>query len=483
MVLTGEDSIVGDRAAALRCYNQARAEIQNAANPNHQQLFYQLMCSSVIADPTFNAGWQEVGHANNNLGVLHGAIAAYRRVLEFPDGPGEYDLNPRRRGEILTTIGHLLQRIGMVDEAVSCLAQALEIDRTLSLAWMNMSLCDQNQGRLESSIECAREAYRQEPTHPAIEMALAFALMFTGYYSEGLKHFESRFAYKLRSFLSYPFPKWDGSPDKSVFLVGDQGIGDTLSFARFVERAAKKSKFIHMAVQQELVRLFAASFQHIPNLNIIALPCPWPPADCWSTFVSLPSCMNLTDEEIVNEPGIRIPPFQAPSTSWKSPDRKYHIGVSWAGSKANEIDRWRSFPLEHLLELYRVPGIQLYSLQVGDRAMELHNAGCATLLRDLNPLIRDVSDTMGILPHLDLVIGCESILGHICAAMNKEFWMAYSWHGRDFRTGYDGTKRLWTPKHRIFKQDRDAQWAPVFERITQALRERVENLEQLEAAE
>ena len=67
--------------------------------------------------------------------------------------------------------------------------------------------------------------------------------------------------------------------------------------------------------------------------------------------------------------------------------------------------------------------------------------------------------------------------------MNKEFWMAYSWHGRDFRTGYDGTKRLWTPKHRIFKQDRDAQWAPVFERITQALRERVENLEQLEAAE
>lgn len=336
-------------------------------------------------------------------------------------------------------------------------------------------LCAQTEGRLEAAVEHAREAYRLTPEWPAVEMGLAFALLFSGKYAEGLRHFEARFEYKLKQFLSYPVPKWDGSEGQNLFLVGDQGIGDTLSFSRFIERASKKCKFIHMAVQPELVRTFSASLAHIPNKNIIPLPCPWPsPMDCWSTFVSLPTCMGLTDEEIINEPGIKIPNFQAPTLSWKSTDRKYHIGVSWAGSSANEIDRWRSFPLEHLLELYRVPGIQLYSLQVGDKSMELHNAGCATLLRDLNPLVRDVSDTIGILPHLDLVICCESALAHICAARDFECWMPYSYNGRDFRTGYDGTRRLWTPKTRVFKQGRDASWGPVFHEITEALRVRVE---------
>lgn len=128
---------MGDRSAAVNCYSQARAAIADTAIPNHQQLFYQLLCSSVVADPTFNEGWREVGHANNNLGANQGAIAAYRRALELPDGTGPYDMTPRKRGEILATMGHLLQRIGRIDEAVEVLHEAISLDHTLSLAWLN----------------------------------------------------------------------------------------------------------------------------------------------------------------------------------------------------------------------------------------------------------------------------------------------------------------------------------------------------------
>lgn len=465
---------MGDRSAALQCFRRAAECAKDAANPQAPQLSYQLAQSSVIADPTFAQGFFDIGNANFNYQRVAGAIGAWRRALELPDGPNEGDMNPERRAHAMVNLGHALQVFGRMDEALSLHRQALDIDLGLARAWLNISLCLQSDGDLDRAVSAAETAYEIDPKDSAVEMCLAFALLFSEEYAAGLRHFESRFAYKLHSFLSYPYPKWDGSPNQNVYLVTDQGIGDTLSFARFVAAAAARSKFIHMAVQPELLRLFAASLQRIPNLNIVPLPCPWPPADCWSTFMSLPTALGLTDEEIINAPNIDLPAFQAPTTQWKSSDRKLHIGVCWSGSVANDINRFRSFPLDHLLELYRVPGIQLYSLQVGEQAMALHEAGCATLMRDLSPMIRDVSDTIGLLAHLDLVIGCESALGHICALTGTEFWMPYSYHGRDFRVGFDGTKRLWTPRHRVFKQGKDATWEPVFDRIIEALRERVD---------
>jgi hypothetical protein len=50
--------------------------------------------------------------------------------------------------------------------------------------------------------------------------------------------------------------------------------------------------------------------------------------------------------------------------------------------------------------------------------------------------------------HLDLVITCESAVRHMAALAGKECWVPYSRLGKDFRIGVDGTKAIWTPKHR-----------------------------------
>jgi hypothetical protein len=309
-----------------------------------------------------------------------------------------------------------------------------------------------------------------DPSIPAIEVQLAFALMMAGEYAEGLKHFERRFEYRLKNFLTYPYPKWTGENGKTLFLVADQGIGDTLSFSRFAPAAAARCKFIHMAVQPELARLFRASFQKLTNINIVPTPPNgFPAADCWSTFVGLPTALGLTNQEIKDAPNIPIPAFHI-GTKWKSPDRRLHIGVAWAGSPANDIDQHRSFGVTQFLELYRVPGVQLYSLQVGPRAKDLHDAGCAALIWDLAPQIRDVSDTVAIIRELDLVITCESALGHIAGMMGKETWLAYSYRGRDYRCRNGDGPVLWNPNHRVFMQGKDCAWKPVFDAMVNELR-------------
>jgi tetratricopeptide (TPR) repeat protein len=471
-----------DRAAAIRCMQQAAQSRADTANPQSAQLTYQLYQSAVISDPTFAEGWIAVGDANMGYSRLNGSVSAYRRALELPDGSGVGDLNPERRAMVKIGLGESLRRLGFVREAMKLNLAAVEEFPHLAYGWLNLSQCMLALGDERGAVAAAKRGYDIDPNDVKLRMGLAFARLFNRELAEGLRLFENRFTYKLHAFLQYPYPQWDGKDDAIVYLVADQGIGDTLSFARFVPEACKRSKFVYMAVQPELLRLFAASFGDI--LNVTPLPCPWPPAEVWTTFMSLPTALGLSDDEIRNAPNIRMPSFQAPSLQWKSEDRKFHIGVAWAGAPANDIDHWRSFRMEYLLELYNVPDIQLYSLQVGERAQDVHNAGCATLIRDVSPYIRDFSDTIGILGHLDLVVCCESALAHICAALNKECWVAYSYHGREFRIGYDGGDRLWSPRHRIFKQDETARWEPVFQQIAKALHYHVElSLGQQDAAE
>ena len=182
--------------------------------------------------------------------------------------------------------------------------------------------------------------------------------------------------------------------------------------------------------------------------------------------------MGLTDDEIRSTPHIK---YDAPRTNarqWKVPDRKLHIGISWAGSHLNEINQHRSIPLLQFLDLYKVPGIQLYSLQVDANKQHQHDLGCAPVLRDLSGYIRDVTDTLSFLRDLDLVITCESALGHICTLAGVETWVPYSYLGRDWRVGVDGTDQIWS-RYRIFPQGLDMQWGPVFAQIVEALREKM----------
>ncbi len=194
--------------------------------------------------------------------------------------------------------------------------------------------------------------------------------------------------------------------------------------------------------------------------------------------MSIPTALDLSDKEIKDAPPLPCPDFRT-DPSWKSPDRDFHIAVTWTGSNANWINGHRSFPMEQLLELYRVPGIQLYSMQVdagqpGDPSMQIHQQGAATLIRDMRPYIRDVTDTMAILNEMDLVVTCESILGHIGGLMNKDVFIPYSYNGGDFRLGRKEDGALWYPKHRIFKQGSQATWELVFDRIILAIKQKIE---------
>ncbi len=468
---------MGDRIRAIEYYQQAQNIKEGKQKSENPAQAYQLLSTSVVTDPTFAMGWYELGNANSDNMWRPAAVAAIRRALECPDGTDGGDLSPEFRAKSLSNLAHNLHHLGRNIEAKDLALKALKMDDTLANAWLTLSLVQNVMGQVGNAEISAARAMSLGRT-PAIEIGLAFSQMYQGKYREGLRHFEARYEYVLRQFLEYPYPQWKGESDKTVAVMTDQGMGDVLSFSRFLLPVIERSKFVHIRVHPEMVKLLKVQLQKYQNVSIDPVPCPYPPADCWTTFMSLPVALDLTTEEIRDAPSLYCPYFRTDS-NWKSHDREFHIAVTWTGSNANWINHHRSFPMEQLLELYRVPGIQLYSMQVdaghaGEPSMQIHEKGAATLIRDMRPYIRDVTDTMALLNEMDLVITCESMLGHIAGLMNKDCFIPYSYNGGDFRIGRTEDGSLWYPKHRIFKQNSEAKWEPVFERIILAVKQKIE---------
>lgn len=466
---------MGNRAGADKLLAQGDASVRDKSRPENQDHAYQQFASACYADPTYGHAFYVNGCTASDLVRPHASVALFRRALECEQVPNE-------RHRTLTNLAWELMKVGGHREAVPLLHEALNIEPKSSLPYMHLGMCHQIFGKTVVAVGYAKKCFElSDPNdaqgYPIAEFQLAFALLFDGQWAAGLKHFESRFAARLPNFLLYPYPKWKGEHGKTLFLVADQGLGDTLSYSRFVHEASRRCRFIHLCVQSELRRVFEHAFRDLPNINFMPSPSNFPgDADAWSTFVSLPFALGLTDKEIEKAPNIDVPRFPMPN-HWKVPDRKFHIGIAWAGSPLNDIDKHRNIPIHHFVELYRVPGIQLYSLQVDQKKSDLNLWGFAPLIKDLSGYLRDVADTYSILEQLDLVITVESALGHICSMGGHEAWVPYSHLGRDYRIGVnEKAKRLWTPAHRIFQQSEDMRWEPVFERIVEALREKVDAL-------
>lgn len=469
------------RADAIAQWNASIPLAQGEDNAQ-KGLAYRMWLSCVDIDPDFAPAWYMLGNANNDAGLKDAAIACWRRVVEIEPG----------HGRAWTNMGHQLFHSGRVKEALKVTQRAIETDPTPEYPVANMAMIESVLGNNAKSLRYAQQAAEMSRIRrasegvsgidPIVELQLAFSHFYAGNWIAGLQAFESRFPYKLAEYLDYPYARWDGAENSDpvsgtiLYVPAEQGMGDAISFIRFIPEAARRVGALQLVVHPELVRLFRAMLQDSPNVSVQPLPGTFPEADAWCPMTSLPLALGLTDEQFEAAPGLPMPGFQLP-TSWKAKGRggrePLHVGIAWAGNPSNDIDRWRSMSLEPFLELARVPGVQLYALQFGPHQQDLWAIGAGALVRDLQPQVRDVADTVAIVKELDLVITIESALGHIAGAVGKECWIAYSMNGGDYRIGRNRQKPIWYPNHRIFKQGDDATWPPVFERIVAAVRERV----------
>ncbi len=388
------------------------------------------------------------------------AIAAFRRVLELM--PGE--------PFSLTNLGWQLFQAGRYHESHLTLLKAIEAAPDKPLAYANMSRTLVELGEARQAAVFGKTAVQIDPEDAHARLAYAFALLADGQFAEGLKQSEARFAYKMPDMLNYPMPMWRGEAVGKLLIVAEQGLGDTVMFARFIKMAFARVGRLNVviAAQKELISWMERGLG--PCGGYLPMPAAIPEAEAFIPMVSLPVALGLSDAEIVDVPPLDGDAGLGPRHDFKT--RRKKVGVVWAGSPEQDNDRYRSMPDPRvLLGLYSVPGIELFSFQVGKRAYELEPI--KHLITDLSGEIRSISDTGRLLRQMDAVVTVCTSVAHIAGSVGVPTFVALPAHGAYWVWGQGealtATPTPWYPSVYSFRQEKVGDWDPVVNEIAGAL--------------
>jgi hypothetical protein len=291
----------------------------------------------------------------------------------------------------------------------------------------------------------------------------AVARLLGGDFAGGFEDYEwrrrdPRFA---ADFPAMAAPEWDGSPlaGRRLLVVAEQGLGDTIQFARFLPGLAALGGRVTLACAPTLVRLL----QGLPGLaGVVSREAPPPPHDCFVFLLSLPRLCGVTLDTIPAPAGyLAVDP--APAAARESSGSR-RVGLAWAGNPAHSNDQRRSLPTVALGGLKGIAGIDWVNLQQGAAGAEL-----AIMHRMTAPArVSDFADTAALIAGLDLVIAADTAVAHVAGALGRPVWIMLP-HAPDWRWLLGRGDSPWYASARLFRQERPGDWAGVISRIAAEL--------------
>lgn len=411
-----------------------------------------------------------LAEAHFSLGVIFQAQqqwakaeGAYRRaVAARPD-----------YAEAFNNLGTLCRNQGKLAEGIRCFERALEVRPDFAEALSNLGNVFMVQGRRTEAMVCYDQALRMRPDYAQAHTNRALARLAAGRFEEAWPEYEWRWKCPDFKQHGHELPLWDGSPleGRTLLVHAEQGLGDTLQFARYVPLVAARGGRVIFEVQKPLAPLVQQS--GMPG--VIGKGEPLPACDVQIPLMSLPLVFGTTYHTIPHE----VPYLSADPRlveQWRdtlSGSHELQVAIAWQGSITYRADRFRSIPLGHFARL-ALEGVELVSLQKGIGSEQAGNLTNRFALREFgDALDRDhgaFMDTAAIMKCVDLVITSDTSVAHLAGALGVPTWVALPL-APDWRWHTDRDDSPWYPTMRLFRQTTFDDWSTVFERLAQALRD------------
>ncbi|MGH7120658.1 MAG: tetratricopeptide repeat protein [Acetobacteraceae bacterium] len=380
-----------------------------------------------------------------------------------------------RHAKAHLNLGNLFAEEDRLAEAETHCRRAIALDPKLVEAHASLGyLLTAQGGRLKEAIAACEAALALKPEFVQAHWNEGIALLLAGDYARGWEKYEARKGYDRFARL-YPDPEgpiWQGEAlnGRTILVHAEQGLGDTIQFARYLPLLAARGAKVVLACDAMLVPLMAMQPAALmPELTaVIARGTASPGYDCWVNQMSLPYRFATRLETI---------PAPSQYLAWNARRAQrfaerlpagLRMGLAWAGNPQHSNDRRRSMPCTALAALLETRGVSFVSLQVGPRARD---AAELPGLIDLTPEIRDFADTAALIATLDLVITVDTSVAHCAAALGKETWVMLP-HAPDWRWLTEREDSPWYPSVRLFRQPEPGAWEAVVANVAGRLRAR-----------
>ncbi|NJO39661.1 MAG: tetratricopeptide repeat protein [Cyanobacteria bacterium CRU_2_1] len=412
------------------------------------------------------------------------SAACYHRAIQIqPDYPEarrhlntlvqrckSADLLIAQTAEAHYALGILLHGQNQIQEATAYLRQAIHLKPDYPAAYKALAVTLVDQQNLAEAIACYQRAIHLQPDYVMAHTNLGWVLLLAGRYEEGWVEYEWRLRLERYNSNLTDAPQWDGSPlkGKTILLHTEQGLGDTIQFIRYAPRIAALGGRVIVRCQPALVSLLRSApgidqvfgrTQDVPAFNV---HCP---------LLSVPKTLRTTLHTIPAQV-----PYLFPSKSGVKistlPGTRLTVGIAWASGYfaqpgAYETYLQKSCSLALFLRLLDIPGVTLYSLQIGRDAAAI-DAHKQERLQDLSPQLKDFAATASAIAQLDLIISVDTAVVHLAGALAKPVWVLLPF-APDWRWMIDRDDSPWYPTMRLFRQQRLGDWEEVIDRIVEAI--------------
>jgi tetratricopeptide (TPR) repeat protein len=382
-------------------------------------------------------------------------------------------LNPAN-AETCNNIGASLQLLSRDAEALAWFDEAVALQPDYVTALINKASALLQIQRLDEAFEVYAKARAITPNTATIDWNLSFLQLLTGDFEAGWAGREARWKSHIRPV--YPIfsqPIWVGDCDvdgKTILVYPDEGLGDTIQFARFIPMLAARGARVIVALDEPLYPLLSG-LAGVSQCLVKSMP---PPAfDLHCPMSTLPLAFGTRLETIPPDSSYLPRPADPQVQVWEGrlqkrlgPHCKPRIGLAWSGRTTHMNDHNRSLPLQTLSRLLDLDAAFI-SLQKDPRPHDRTLLDRTDII-DLTSCLTDFSETAALASCLDLVITVDTSVAHLAGALGRPTWVLLP-YTPDYRWLLGRDDSPWYASVRLFRQDERRDFATVIERVCEAL--------------
>jgi tetratricopeptide (TPR) repeat protein len=397
------------------------------------------------------------------------AVASFDRALAM-----------ERRTPVLNNRGVALAALGRSDEALQSFIESAAHAGGIADTHTNMGVVFKSLGDYRQAGLQFDRALSIKHDDPAANFESAFLRLTLGNFRQGWPQYEARFRVPAlhipqRNFRASRWLGKEAIAGKTLLVHAEQGLGDTIQFARYVPLLRERGADVVFEVLPSLKALMGS----LPGQpRIIARGDAPPPLDFHCPLLSLPLAFD-TQLDTIPTSDAYLTAEPARAAFWKQRLQQLgglRVGVAWQGNAQVERLIWargRSMPLTALAPLAAVTGVALVSLQKGPGAEQLLTVPFRDRIVDLGTQFDGGADAFldsaAVMANLDLVITTDTSIAHLAGALGRPVWVALNCNA-DWRWLLDRTDSPWYPSMRLFRQpDRTQGWDPVIAELSNAL--------------
>jgi Flp pilus assembly protein TadD len=401
------------------------------------------------------------GIAQATLGSPQGAVADFDRALSIVPAHPVAHYNR----------GIALFNLGRHADAVAAHDHALAATPAHAGAWLNRGQALAALNRHQEAVDSYGKATALRKDHADAHFNEALALLTLGEYRRGFEQYEWRWRRTgMPAQRSRGRPLWLGeypATRKTVLLHAEQGLGDTIQFARYVPLLAETGAKVVLEVQPELMTLMA---RLDGAAAIIARGDAPPPFDVHCPLGSLPLAFKTEPDTVPAQ----VPYLTADDghlATWLARIgglERPRIAIAWSGNPSHFNDRNRSIAFNRLAPLWSIPA-RFVSIQHDVRGADAAMLAGETRVTHVGGELGNFADTAAVIALADLVIAVDTAVAHLAGAMGRPVWVLLPF-APDWRWTLEGETTPWYPTARLFRQTSPGDWDGVIERVGAELR-------------